>query len=390
MVTRFTVLALSFWLVAGVSFVRAEGEYVLRWTPDPAEPSRVSLEISGVNARSLDQLRQANWTLAHWQRLLPVYAGQGDLVSDVGLPAMTGAYHVTNGVIRFEPRFALEPGVRYSATFYPSRLPGNSSGGGIVASSFQLPARHGAPSTVVKHAYPSTPVLPENLLKFYVHFSAPMSRGHIYDHIHLRDDAGRDIELPFLEIDEELWNPEMTRLTLFIDPGRIKRGVRPLEEVGPALEEGTSYRLVIDAGWKDGSGIPLKETFRKAFQVGPPDREPPDPARWKIKAPAAGTREALTISFPEPMDHALAQRVIRVAASQDKVVSGEATLENDERGWRFVPDHPWSRGPHHLLIHTTIEDLAGKNIGKTFEVDLFDDVQKRLTHSLVRVPFEIP
>ena len=32
------------------------------------------------------------------------------------------------------------------------------------------------------------------------------------------------IELPFLEIDEELWDPAMMRLTLFIDPGRIKRG----------------------------------------------------------------------------------------------------------------------------------------------------------------------
>src|SRR5262249_58737339 len=124
--------------------------------------------------------------------------------------------------------------------------------------------------------YPSADVLPENLLKFYLHFSAPMSRGHSYDHIHLQDEAGKDVKLPFLEIDEELWDPTMTRLTLFIDPGRIKRGVRPLEEIGPALESGKSYTLVIDREWKDAAGNPLRDAFRKTFKVGPTDREPLD------------------------------------------------------------------------------------------------------------------
>jgi hypothetical protein len=50
----------------------------------------------------------------------------------------------------------------------------------------------------------------------------------------------------------------MMRLTLFIDPGRIKRGVLPLEEVGPALEEGKRYTLMIDRDLKDGTGNPLK------------------------------------------------------------------------------------------------------------------------------------
>jgi hypothetical protein len=73
--------------------------------------------------------------------------------------------------------------------------------------------------------------------------------------------------LPFLEIDEELWDDSMTRLTLFIEPGRIKRGVKPLEDIGPALEEGKSYTLVIDAAWQDGHGRSLKESFRKQFRL---------------------------------------------------------------------------------------------------------------------------
>jgi hypothetical protein len=40
-------------------------------------------------------------------------------------------------------------------------------------------------------------------------------------------------------------------------------------------------------------------------------------------------------------------------------------------------------------VQTTIEDLAGNNIGKPFEVDLFDGVERQLTHSTVKLPFEI-
>src|SRR5206468_10491013 len=222
--------------------------------------------------------------------------------------------------------------------FHPSRLPGEpGKGGDPIMAVFKAPPRRSSPTTVVTHVYPSADVLPENLLKFYVHFSAPMSRGHIYDYLHLRDDAGKEVELPFLEIDEELWNPAMTRLTLFIDPGRIKRGVQPLEEVGPALQEGRRYTLVIDQVWNDAAGSPLQQPFRKTFKVGPPDRDPPDPVRWQVQSPKLETRVPLTITFSEPMDHALAERVIRVINGSGKPVEGKAELEDQERQWNFVP-----------------------------------------------------
>jgi len=40
-------------------------------------------------------------------------------------------------------------------------------------------------------------------------------------------------------------------------------------------------------------------------------------------------------------------------------------------------------------VETTIEDLAGNNIGKPFEVDLFDGVSKRLERKTVKLPFEL-
>jgi hypothetical protein len=137
--------------------------------------------------------------------------------------------------------------------------------------------------------FPTADVLPENLLKFYVQFSAPMSEGAGLTHVRLLDAAGREVAAPFLSIAQELWDRSMTRLTVLIDPGRIKRDVRPNLEVGPVFEAGQSYTLAVDAAWRDAAGKPLKEAFRKNFRAGPADRVAIAPASWTVRAPAAGT-----------------------------------------------------------------------------------------------------
>jgi hypothetical protein len=363
----------------------------IRWGTAGADTNRMVVEVFGLSAKTLQELRRVHWSPGEWQRLLSVFAEQGDVIADVDLPPMLGAYRLGPTTLRFEPQFPLEPGVRYRAVLRADALPGTgASESGLRIASYQAPVRRSLPTTTVSQVYPSAEVLPENLLKFYVHFSAPMSRGHIYDHIHLRDEAGRDVELPFLEIDEELWDPTLTRLTLFIDPGRIKRGVRPLEEIGPALETGKRYTLVIDRAWADGQGAPLKETFRKTFTVAPPDREPPDPAQWKIKPPRAGRRDSLVLTFSEPMDHSLARRVIQITDASGELVDGQTALEDRERRWTFVPSRPWRRGAHALVVQTSIEDLAGNNIGKPFEVDVLEGVQRRFTNATVKLPFDVP
>ena len=306
-----------------------------------------------------------------------VQVEQDNVLTAVGLPSMNGKYNLADDRIEFRPQFPLQPGVRYRATFY-------AKSGRPVTSVFQIPSQKREPSTVVQEIYPKADVLPENLLKFYLYFSAPMSGGHIYEHIRLTDERGKVIELPFLEIDEELWNREMTRLTLFIDPGRIKRGVTPLEEIGPSLEAGKSYTLRIDSSWLDATGTPLKQSFEKKFRVVEPDREPPDLAKWELAAPKAGTKDPLKITFPDPMDHALAMRMISVDKTE-----GTTRIEQQDRVWLFVPDEPWKAGSYRLLVQTTIEDLAGNNVGKPFEVDLFSDVQKRLTREVVERAFEV-
>lgn len=344
----------------------------IRWLP-PERP--VAVEVDGVvGAVPHDAADPA------WAQRLAVFAEQ---TGAGAVPPMAGTWRVLPGErLRFEPPFPLTRGVRYRAEY-------RAEGAPPLVSFFELPADVAPPSTTIMGVFPSAEVLPENQLKFYVHFSAPMSRGRTYEHVHLRDAVGRAIDLPFLEIDEELWNPAMTRLTLLIDPGRIKRGVKPLVDIGPVFEAGETYSLTIGEACLDAEGRTLRAGFEKKFRIGPADRTAPDPARWKFAPPAAGTRAPLIIHFDEPMDHALASRMLRVAAADGAKVDGEMGLDEHETRWRFLPDKPWRAGGHQLIVATTIEDLAGNNIGKTFDVDLFENVSRRIETPTVEVAFVV-
>ena len=199
-----------------------------------------------------------------WRMIFPVYTGSEFPDADSGKPPVTGTYVFDDRSIRFRPRYPLVAGLTYTARLDLGPSP--------IVASFALPADETPPSTLVTAVYPTADELPENLLRLYVHFSAPMSRGEAYEHVRVVDASGTDVTAPFVEIEQELWDPRMRRLTLLFDPGRIKRGLRPHEEVGPPLAAGGTYRLVVDPGWRDARGLPLKDGFEKRFTVVDADR----------------------------------------------------------------------------------------------------------------------
>jgi hypothetical protein len=381
----------------------ARAQYTIRWINDATAPA---VEVEGITRDSLAALQQGESPA--WSHLLAVYAEQ-PIVPGAPLPAMppmAGTWKVTGTRLRFEPRFPFARGVAYRAEFWPSRLPGpwgapsqllmpltTGQQQGPVISFFELPLDKTAPQTSVLQIYPSGDILPENQLKFYVHFSGPMSRGGIYQHVEMRGEDGQRIDVPFLELDEELWDPTMSRLTLLIDPGRIKRGVKPLEDIGPVFEQGKRYTLAIKSSWRDATGRPLRAGYEKTFRAGPPDRTPPDPARWTFQyLPPAGTQAPVIVQFDEPIDRALALRLIGVrrgADNQARRIDGEVVIDEQERRWMLQPVGPWVAGTHYLVVATTIEDLAGNNIGKTFDVELTSGAQRQLAAPSVAVPFEV-
>ena len=295
-----------------------------------------------------------------------------------------GEHRLASGHLVFEPRYPLQPGLAYRASLEDADRKLT-----LITREFELPAIKLPPPAIVASVFPSRAVLPENQLKFYFHFSAPMSRGEAYRCVHLYKASGERVERPFLELDEELWDASGTRFTLFFDPGRIKRGLKPREEMGPALEEGAEYRLVIEQEWHDATGQQLARPFVKRFRVEAPDYGQPDPARWQLLAPAAGTREPLRVTFDEPLDHAMLMRVIQIAGPNSDFVPVLKVVDKQETRLSLLPQQPWQAGEHTLVTRSHLEDLAGNSIERPFEVDIFKKVERQIAKRFHRIKFNV-
>ena len=319
------------------------------------------LSVRGLEGRALDAFGK----LSEEQRQAALRVWVADAPPDS--PPVLGEVAQRGGELVFTPRYPFQPGLKYRARFDPSAL---GKAQAATVSEFSIPAPSKEPVARVVAIYPSSNELPENLLKFYIHFSAPMSRGEAYRRVQLLDDSGKPVAWPFLELSEELWNAQMTRFTLFFEPGRIKQGLVPREEMGPALVSGRSYTLAIDGSWRDGENRPLIESARKTFRVGPADHAQPDPSRWQINSPGAGTKQELSISFDEPLDHAMLDRVLSVRDASGRELAGTAMIDEHEQRWSFTPHLPWQRGRHVVVVESILEDMAGNSISRPFEVDL--------------------
>lgn len=294
---------------------------------------------------------------------------------------LLGSYAVENRTLILRPQFPLAAGVRYRAIF---RQPGSRA---VVEQTFNGPAKSVTPATRVERVYPSADILPSNQLRMYVYFSAPMSRGEATRRVHLLDRDGRELTAEFLP-GEELWDPNVQRLTLTFDPGRIKRGLTSNQSMGPPIADGQRYTLAIDREWPDAHGVPLVDTYRKTFRGGPAIRNPPDPKLWKVTAPRAGTTDPLIVDFDRPMNYPLLQRMLQVSASGGRS-DGTVSVDRQESQWRFTPKAPWSAGAHRLIVDTALEDLAGNKIGQPFDIDVFDRVTEHITTTTVDVPFTV-
>jgi hypothetical protein len=70
-------------------------------------------------------------------------------------------------------------------------------------------------------------------------------------------------------------------------------------------------------------------------------------------------------------------------------LDGDVVVGPGERMWTFTPKDPWQAGAYDLLALDILEDLAGNQIGRAFEVDNFDTVDKSPNPQTIRLPFTI-
>lgn len=270
---------------------------------------------------------------------------------------MLVALKEANGEVQIAPRFSLRTGARFALTInWPNAAP--------FSAEFALNAVAAAAPDLVKFS-PQQSLIPANTLRFYLSFSEPMARGQVRDSIRLVRGDSQIVDSPFLNLETELWDGNQKRLTLLLDPGRIKQGVGPNAIAGAPLVDGQRYQLVVSGKMKSAKGVVLGSDRRAVFEVGAPERRAIDPQGWDVTTPRSGSSLPFTVAFDRIMDSGAALRLLSLIDPNGSAVSG--MLYTDGGGWSLTPSTPWEPGHYQLLVDPELEDVAGNTIRAAFD-----------------------
>lgn len=328
-----------------------------------ANENGISLSQTGSNTVSLHFAEGAvDWKHDNAVDLLLVFVGGIDLCCE-GRTPIAGHHTLENNAVTFTPAFGFEPGQDYVARV-------RMSGEVERFLPFRITSQAAQINAAVTQVFPSGETLPENILRFYIHFSTPMTPHVAFDFIKLRDTSGNVDDAAFMRFKQELWNEDRTRLTVLIDPGRIKREVATNVELGPALLAGKQYSFSVDGGWPSADGKSILPMFSRTFTVSDALRERPDVRLWHVTSPCHGTKEPLTITLDRPFDRHLLNKDIQVVTEDGRFINGIINVGKGETSWSLTPNEPWPPKDLQVVANTELEDVAGNNFQ-----DLLDHVQ---------------
>ena len=298
---------------------------------------------------------------------------------------LAGRIEVVDDGLCFVPRWPFVPALDYAL------LERGPSGAYHVVAALSRPAPEATPTTEVLAISPTSPVVPLNLLKLYVYFSSPMSEGGAARAVTVRRaDTGEPLADVFLPHSLELWDPARTRLTLLLDPGRIKRGLLPHEQLGYPLIEGVPITVCVDAAFRDAAGLQLRGAAERGYEVGPALRSRVDPNAWRVQPPVAGSRDPLTIMFDRPLDRALlTNETIVIDDAEGTRVSGATAVAPSDQTWHFTPNNTWRPATYTLKVASHLEDLAGNSVARVFDRDLTRLEDTPFDGDSVRIEFAV-
>lgn len=295
--------------------------------------------------------------------VLQVFVGEQSTCCTDKLP-IAGHYQTHRSVVTFDPAFDFIAGQPYTARYRTNRNPDTST---VETYEFIIQPQTENLTPQVLAIFPSGKVIPENTLRFYLHFSTPMQPHVSRDFIKLIDSAGKPDTSAFMAFKQELWNEDRTRLTLLMDPGRIKRGVAQNLRQGPALLEGNDYAIVVEKGWHSATGVKTTARYEKPLEVSAALRSLPNIQQWNISPLRVQTTDPLVIDFDRPFDRVLALSSITILDGNGQAISGTVSIENNETRWRFVPDFPWKDLTIHIDVNPEFEDVAGNNFNELLD-----------------------
>lgn len=276
-------------------------------------------------------------------------------------PAKTpilGTYTLKDRSFLFEPLIPFTRGMSYEVYAHDKKI-----------GTFNIGFETG-PLPVVKAIYPGVDTVPENLLKTYIEFSQPMSEGRSKDCISITNEKGDTLRDVFLDLQPELWNENRTVLTLWLDPGRIKRDLQPNLKLGTLLRANHKYKITVSARWPAAQGRSMEKDFSRTLVTTARNETSPDPSQWKLVLPAAASADPVWISFDKPLDHFLLGDALYIRHASGEWIKGKITAVNKDRGARFTPAQAWVAGNYNLMIASKLEDLCGNNINRPFDRDM--------------------
>ena len=274
-----------------------------------------------------------------------------------GSRAILGSWEYKQEIHFFRPVLSLSAGIDYIV--YRNDRPTHS---------FKLPKEDVIAPTITAF-FPSADTVPENLLKCYVQFSKPMREKDLYSYITVSDGQGKEVREVILPLEPALWNEDRTMLTFWIDPGRVKRGLKRNRRLGAPITEGESYTFAISENWQSADGAPLGTPWQKTFYVAARTEKLAEPQNWQVIPPKTGTTDPLTMIFPQNMDYLTTLSGFTIL--KDGIAQkGTAEMGNGEKRWLFQPSKPWVTGTYTIEITPSIEDLAGNSLLRPFDRDL--------------------
>ena len=287
---------------------------------------------------------------------------------------MLGTITRENELWHFKPRFSFELDQSYQVV-----LTINSN---VISTFIQPTSRPVASPPAVSMVVPGDSLVPANILRFFIHFTQPMTKHNAYDHVHILGHNGDTIPDLFYPADPPLWDDSGQRLTLLFDPGRIKTGLQPNKQWGLGLKSNHQYQLVI-SNLQDYRGTPMIKDFSYDFKTTQADHQMPSYSQWELTTPSANTEESFIIKFDEPLNPAQIPSHIRL---EKEGTPWPAELRAHPHQITFISEEPWPAGIYQLMVFNTLEDRAGNSLRKPFEVADGSAISKP---QWISIPFQI-
>lgn len=303
-----------------------------------------------------------------WETLSGLFSINNNVVSPY---SVTCKYSVIDDTLAFAPVSPLGNGISFEI-----RVFGESD---TLTKRYTTPvfaAKHVTPT--VSNIYPLSAKVPSNILMFHVEFETPMNEGVMaFKDIAILDEKGEAKERVWRE--KSNWSNDGKHLVLMVHPGRIKRGIEYMKELGVLFEEGKQYTLVVPAHLKDKYGKPLGKEYKKTFTITAADRDIPVYAQSAFVSPQKNTKNAITLNFSEAIDYGTAQLGIEVFTAEGKKVEGTVASASNDSQWSFTPTQDWEDKSYTLALNDFLGDLASNHLTRKFEVEHIDSIAKRHT-----------